>query len=86
MSGTLASCVNIPFDVAKSRIQGPQPQKDVIKYRTTLGSVAIVYKEEGCVLCSILYKVLGANYFVINVALFIECNKTLFTTITYSFL
>lgn len=47
VSGTLASCVNIPFDVAKSRIQGPQPQKGVIKYRSTLGSIGIVYKEEG---------------------------------------
>ncbi|XP_044748290.1 mitochondrial 2-oxodicarboxylate carrier-like [Coccinella septempunctata] len=47
VSGTLASCVNIPFDVAKSRIQGPQPQKNVIKYKTTYGSIATVYKEEG---------------------------------------
>jgi len=47
VSGTLASCVNIPFDVAKSRIQGPQPIAGEIKYRTTLGSMAIVYKEEG---------------------------------------
>ena len=47
VSGTLASCVNIPFDVAKSRIQGPQPVAGVIKYRTTLGSMAIVYREEG---------------------------------------
>ncbi|XP_069684340.1 mitochondrial 2-oxodicarboxylate carrier-like [Periplaneta americana] len=47
VSGTLASCVNIPFDVAKSRIQGPQPIAGQIKYRTTLGSMAIVYREEG---------------------------------------
>ncbi|XP_049768872.1 mitochondrial 2-oxodicarboxylate carrier isoform X2 [Schistocerca cancellata] len=47
VSGTLASCVNIPFDVAKSRIQGPQPEPGVIKYRTTLASMVIVYKEEG---------------------------------------
>jgi solute carrier family 25 2-oxodicarboxylate transporter 21 len=47
VSGTLASCVNIPFDVAKSRIQGPQPVAGEIKYRTTLGSMATVYKEEG---------------------------------------
>lgn len=50
VSGTLASCVNIPFDVAKSRIQGPQPVAGEIKYRTTLGSMAIVYREEGSVL------------------------------------
>ena len=46
-SGTLACFVNIPFDVAKSRIQGPQPQPGVIKYKSTLGSVFIVYREEG---------------------------------------
>ncbi|XP_067011800.1 mitochondrial 2-oxodicarboxylate carrier [Anabrus simplex] len=47
ISGTMASCVNIPFDVAKSRIQGPQPVKGEIKYRTTLSSMGIVYREEG---------------------------------------
>ncbi|GFG41025.1 hypothetical protein Cfor_06795 [Coptotermes formosanus] len=47
VSGTLASCVNIPFDVAKSRIQGPQPVAGEIKYKTTLGSMAVVYREEG---------------------------------------
>nr|CAD7455914.1 unnamed protein product [Timema tahoe]CAD7586975.1 unnamed protein product [Timema genevievae] len=47
VSGTLASCINIPFDVAKSRIQGPQPVPGEIKYRSTLGSLLIVYKEEG---------------------------------------
>ncbi|CAH1957994.1 unnamed protein product [Acanthoscelides obtectus] len=47
VSGTLASCVNIPFDVAKSRIQGPQPIPGKIKYRGTLNSMAIVYREEG---------------------------------------
>jgi len=40
---------NIPFDVAKSRIQGPQPQPGVIKYRSTFATVAMVYKEEGSV-------------------------------------
>jgi solute carrier family 25 2-oxodicarboxylate transporter 21 len=47
VSGTLASCINIPFDVAKSRIQGPQPVPGQIKYRSTLNSVVIVYREEG---------------------------------------
>ncbi|KAJ8972891.1 hypothetical protein NQ317_008512 [Molorchus minor] len=47
VSGTLASCINIPFDVAKSRIQGPQPVPGVIKYRSTIGSIIIVYREEG---------------------------------------
>ncbi|XP_018322379.1 mitochondrial 2-oxodicarboxylate carrier [Agrilus planipennis] len=47
VSGTLASCINIPFDVAKSRIQGPQPILGTIKYKSTLRSIIIVYNEEG---------------------------------------
>lgn len=46
-AGTLACFVNIPFDVAKSRIQGPQPVANQIKYRGTLSSIATVYREEG---------------------------------------
>ncbi|XP_050299337.1 mitochondrial 2-oxodicarboxylate carrier [Anthonomus grandis grandis] len=46
-SGVLGSCFNIPFDVAKSRIQGPQPVPNQIKYRTTFSSIAVIYKEEG---------------------------------------
>ncbi|XP_016948865.1 mitochondrial 2-oxodicarboxylate carrier [Drosophila biarmipes] len=46
-AGTLACFVNIPFDVAKSRIQGPQPVPGQIKYRGTLSSMGIVYREEG---------------------------------------
>nr|XP_040225990.2 mitochondrial 2-oxodicarboxylate carrier [Anopheles coluzzii]XP_040225991.2 mitochondrial 2-oxodicarboxylate carrier [Anopheles coluzzii] len=47
VSGTLGSIVNIPFDVAKSRIQGPQPIPGQVKYRTTFGSMVIVAREEG---------------------------------------
>uniref|UniRef100_A0A182PR05 Mitochondrial 2-oxodicarboxylate carrier n=1 Tax=Anopheles epiroticus TaxID=199890 RepID=A0A182PR05_9DIPT len=47
VSGTLGSIVNIPFDVAKSRIQGPQPIPGQVKYRTTFGSMMIVAREEG---------------------------------------
>ncbi|XP_055377458.1 mitochondrial 2-oxodicarboxylate carrier isoform X2 [Condylostylus longicornis] len=47
VSGTLASLFNIPFDVAKSRIQGPQPDPNKIKYKGTINSILIVYKEEG---------------------------------------
>lgn len=47
VSGTIASCVNIPFDVAKSRIQGPRPATGEIKYKTTFGSIAIIAREEG---------------------------------------
>lgn len=46
-SGFLGSVVNIPFDVAKSRIQGPQPQPGVVKYRSTFATINTVYKEEG---------------------------------------
>ncbi|XP_040267924.1 mitochondrial 2-oxodicarboxylate carrier [Bufo bufo] len=46
-SGTLASIINIPFDVAKSRIQGPQPEPGVIKYRSCWKTIVTVYKEEG---------------------------------------
>ncbi|XP_053139907.1 mitochondrial 2-oxodicarboxylate carrier isoform X3 [Hemicordylus capensis] len=47
VSGTIASIINIPFDVAKSRIQGPQPVPGEIKYRTCFKTMAMVYKEEG---------------------------------------
>lgn len=46
-SGTISSCVNIPWDVAKSRIQGPQPVPGEIKYRTCMQTMALVYREEG---------------------------------------
>ncbi|XP_060735940.1 mitochondrial 2-oxodicarboxylate carrier isoform X1 [Tachysurus vachellii] len=48
VSGTISSCVNIPFDVAKSRIQGPQPVPGEIKYRTCFQTMTLVYREEGC--------------------------------------
>lgn len=44
ISGTVASCMNIPFDVAKSRIQGPQ---EAIQYKGTLKTIYIVYHREG---------------------------------------
>ncbi|XP_077179265.1 mitochondrial 2-oxodicarboxylate carrier isoform X1 [Paroedura picta] len=47
VSGTIASIINIPFDVAKSRIQGPQPVPGEIKYRTCFKTMAMVFKEEG---------------------------------------
>ncbi|XP_013192314.1 mitochondrial 2-oxodicarboxylate carrier [Amyelois transitella] len=46
-SGVLGSVINIPFDVAKSRIQGPQPVLGVVKYKSTIGAISLVYKEEG---------------------------------------
>ncbi|CAJ0583651.1 unnamed protein product, partial [Mesorhabditis spiculigera] len=47
LAGSLASVVNIPFDVAKSRIQGPQPDPLNRKYHGCLQSMGLVYKEEG---------------------------------------
>ena len=41
--------MNIPFDVAKSRIQGPQPEPGVIKYRACFQTLGLVYREEGLV-------------------------------------
>ena len=46
-AGTLASVVNIPADVAKSRIQGPQPVPGQIKYKSTLQTIRLVAQEEG---------------------------------------
>ncbi|KAK3921090.1 Mitochondrial 2-oxodicarboxylate carrier [Frankliniella fusca] len=47
VSGSLASCVNIPFDVAKSRIQGPQPTPGVVTYKGTIRTMQMVYSQEG---------------------------------------
>lgn len=43
----LGSVANIPIDVAKSRIQGPQPVPGQIKYRATVGTMVLVCREEG---------------------------------------
>ncbi|XP_002734044.1 mitochondrial 2-oxodicarboxylate carrier-like [Saccoglossus kowalevskii] len=47
VSGTLATMINIPFDVAKSRIQGPQPVPGEVKYRACFKTMATIYREEG---------------------------------------
>ena len=49
LAGVLGSVINIPFDVAKSRIQGPQPVAGHIKYRSCVQTVLLVYREEGYV-------------------------------------
>ncbi|XP_034666969.1 mitochondrial 2-oxodicarboxylate carrier [Drosophila subobscura] len=42
------SCVfSVTFDVAKSRIQGPQPIKGTIKYKWTAPTIWTIYTEEG---------------------------------------
>lgn len=46
-AGVLGSCINIPFDVAKSRIQGPQPVPGQVKYRTCFATIRTIYMEEG---------------------------------------
>lgn len=43
----MGSVANIPIDVAKSRIQGPQPIPGQIKYRTATGSMILIAREEG---------------------------------------
>ncbi|GAB1297451.1 Mitochondrial 2-oxodicarboxylate carrier [Apodemus speciosus] len=47
VSGIVGSVFNIPFDVAKSRIQGPQPVPGEIKYRSCFKTMEMVYREEG---------------------------------------
>lgn len=37
----------IPLDVVKSRIQGPQPNKNAVKYHSTFQTMSLIYKEEG---------------------------------------
>lgn len=46
-AGVAGSTVNIPFDVAKSRIQGPQPVPGEVKYKGTVQTMSLVAKEEG---------------------------------------
>lgn len=46
-SGCVGTCFNIPFDVAKSRIQGPQPEPGKRKYKACWQSLKLVYQEEG---------------------------------------
>ncbi|CAK8680012.1 unnamed protein product [Clavelina lepadiformis] len=46
-AGSIASVINIPYDVAKSRIQGPQPVPGQTKYFGAHHTMLIIYKEEG---------------------------------------
>ncbi|KAM8715012.1 hypothetical protein ACLKA7_002115 [Drosophila subpalustris] len=47
VSGWLGCFSSIPFDVAKSRMQGPQPVQGQIKYYRALQTVSTIYREEG---------------------------------------
>ena len=55
IGGTLASCCNISFDMAKSRIQNQLPGS-VHKYKWAIPTLITVYKEEGA---RALFKGLG---------------------------
>jgi len=46
-----ATCFNAPFDVVKSRFQSQQSSDKVRKYRGTLQSLTLIYKEEGLAAC-----------------------------------
>ena len=46
-AGVIGSAMNIPSDVAKSRIQGPQPVPGQVKYHGCFRTIKIVYTEEG---------------------------------------
>jgi solute carrier family 25 2-oxodicarboxylate transporter 21 len=46
-AGSIASVANIPWDVAKSRIQGYHPDESKRRYRTCLQTMLLVYREEG---------------------------------------
>ncbi|KAH8378204.1 hypothetical protein KR093_010018 [Drosophila rubida] len=43
----LGCFLSLPFDVIKSRIQGPQPVAGEVKYSRTIPTMVAIYKEEG---------------------------------------
>jgi hypothetical protein len=47
VAGTTASIANIPFDVAKSRIQSKAPTDPTQRYHRTWQTIQLVKKEEG---------------------------------------
>ncbi|EDW37408.1 GL25542 [Drosophila persimilis] len=46
-SSSISCLFSTTFDVAKSRIQGPQPTKGSIKYKWTVPTIKTIYEEEG---------------------------------------
>lgn len=59
LGAVVATCINIPFDVVKSRIQSQlSVPGQTFKYRNTLQSLALIAKEEGLMSC---YKGLNAK-------------------------
>lgn len=55
LGALLATCFNAPFDVVKSRFQSQLPlaqgEPGVLKYRNTLQTLAVIYREEGLAAC-----------------------------------
>ncbi|KAI9226822.1 MAG: mitochondrial carrier domain-containing protein [Piptocephalis tieghemiana] len=47
IGGTVGTTLNIPFDVAKTRIQGHTPDMGVARYRYAIPSIRLIAKEEG---------------------------------------
>ncbi|CAB3397639.1 unnamed protein product [Caenorhabditis bovis] len=47
VAGAIGSCSNIHLDVAKTRIQGPQPDPKIRKYYGMTQTIRVVYNEEG---------------------------------------
>ncbi|XP_017075176.1 mitochondrial 2-oxodicarboxylate carrier [Drosophila eugracilis] len=54
----LACVMSATMDMAKCRIQGPQPVKGEVKYRWTITTIKTTFREEGFRAC---FKGLGAN-------------------------
>jgi solute carrier family 25 2-oxodicarboxylate transporter 21 len=47
LAGSTASIMNIPFDVAKSRIQSKSPTDPTQRYHNTWQAIQLVRREEG---------------------------------------
>ncbi|EDW88610.1 mitochondrial 2-oxodicarboxylate carrier [Drosophila yakuba] len=57
LASSLACVMSVTLDMAKCRIQGPQPVKGEVKYRWTINTIRTTFREEGF---RALFKGLGA--------------------------
>ncbi|EDV58330.1 mitochondrial 2-oxodicarboxylate carrier [Drosophila erecta] len=57
LASSLACVMSVTLDMAKCRIQGPQPVKGEVKYRWTINTIQTTFREEGF---RALFKGLGA--------------------------
>ncbi|EDW52225.1 mitochondrial 2-oxodicarboxylate carrier [Drosophila sechellia] len=57
LASSLACVMSVTLDMAKCRIQGPQPVKGKVKYQWTISTIKTTFKEEGF---RSLFKGLGA--------------------------